>query len=132
MIVIKYLALFFILSIIYIFCVFGGTILGFNSITLLLVLFLIIPSTPFIGKLILKENTKIDTFYISYIILILAILPTFHEYFKDINYPYFLFDIMKIDFPTTSKSRIAESYMFPIIFIPIISMVIIIRFFKKF
>lgn len=130
MIIIKYLALFFILSILYIFTIFGGAILNFDSISFWIVLFLIIPITPLTGRFILKENLKVDNFYISYVILILAILPTFREYFH-INYPYFIFDMMEINFPTSSKCCIAESYIFPLVFILIISLIIIVKFYKK-
>ena len=131
MIIIRYLILFFILSIIYIFTIFGGAVMELNLTSFLSVSFLLIPSTPFIGKFILKENSKVDNFYISYILLILAILPTSGDLAGNINYPYFIFDLMEINHFHYSKNGVSESYLYPMIFITMIGMIMVAKFYNK-
>jgi hypothetical protein len=130
--IIRYLVLFFILSVIYILCIFGGAVVRLNLISFLVVLFLIIPITPFLGKLILKESTKIDSFYISYIILIAVILPTSGDFAATVHYPYFIFDMMEIKHFNNSKNGVVESYLYPMLFIPAIGMVMLAKFLEKY
>ena len=131
MIIIRYLILFFILSFVYISAIFGGAVLNYNLIGIFIILFLLIPYTPLIGKLILKNSERVNLFYSSYITLLAVILPTSGSFAFNINYPYFIFDLIGIEYFHYSKNGIFESFVYPIVFMTIIGMIMVANFYKK-
>ncbi len=99
-----------------------------NAFIYLLMPFLIILITPILGKLILQESNKLGSFYISYIILIAVILPTSGDFAFDIRYPYFIFDLMDIHYFNYSKNGLLQSYILPMILVPVICLVMLVKY----
>ncbi|MBN2825877.1 MAG: hypothetical protein JXQ76_11165 [Campylobacterales bacterium] len=109
----KYMALFFILSIIYIVMFFYMDIWGMNNIFALIISIfaLLAYITPWLGRKILIDSSESNQFFLSYIILILVILPTSGDFAATVRYPYFIFDWQGIEYFQHSKNGVFQSYM---------------------
>jgi len=121
----RYIALFFILNFIYLNLLFF--VVGLYDLKGYWIIFasiLIIYTTPFIGRKILHDQSKTKIFYISYIALILVILPTWSGFIYQINYPYFMFEGL-----LGEDDAILLSYALPPLLIGVIVAIMSFRFF---
>ncbi len=120
MLYLRYFILFILMSILYIMVCFYS----FRNDYWLLLVFLMLVITPYIGRMVLRSEKKTRDFYISYIVLVIAMIPTWGDVSGATDYPYNIVAWVGIEL---GRDGIFLSYIFPWMIVPVIYLIITLR-----